>query len=118
MPRKPTTAAEYLNSLPPATRSVVDRVRAVVVELVPEVDERLSYDILGFSVEGRRLVHVGGWAKHVSLYPVPLMVDAVAQEIAPYLSGRSTIKLPLDADVAERVTRLLLPAYLVAADRH
>jgi uncharacterized protein YdhG (YjbR/CyaY superfamily) len=38
---------------------------------------------------------MAGWKHHVSVYPVPRGDDALDADLAPYLSGQSTIKLPL-----------------------
>ncbi len=36
---------EFLNYLPAGERAIVDRLRAIVLETVPEADERLSYNV-------------------------------------------------------------------------
>ncbi|MEL6713014.1 MAG: DUF1801 domain-containing protein, partial [Planctomycetota bacterium] len=50
-PKKPTTVAEYLDSLPPDRREAIEAVRAVVNENIdPQVKEAISYGMLGWVV--------------------------------------------------------------------
>lgn len=94
----PDDVTAYLDRLPAAPREVVDKVRGTVLQVIPEATESISYDIPTFWIDGRRIVHVAGWAKHVSLYPVP-PDEALTAELAPYLSGKGTLKFPLSAPV-------------------
>jgi uncharacterized protein YdhG (YjbR/CyaY superfamily) len=59
------------------------------------------------TMDGTSLLHFAGWKKHISLYPAPEGDAALEQDLAPYLSGKGTVKLPLDEpfpyDVVERV---------------
>jgi uncharacterized protein YdhG (YjbR/CyaY superfamily) len=94
----PATVEEYLTRLPGGTREVVDEIRRIAVEVLPDPTESISYGMPTFSVAGRRVVHIGGWAQHVSLYPVPSAVELQA-ELAPYLAGRGTLKFPLSGPI-------------------
>lgn len=98
----------YVAALPERTRTVVEEIRRRVHDAVPGTDEGISYDMPTFSRDGRAFVHVAAWAKHVSLYPVPEVDDVLAAEVAPYLSGRGTLKLPLAQEIPyDLVSRLV-----------
>ena len=103
----------YVAALPTATAPVVAEIRRRIHEAVPDAGETISYDMPTFTRDGRSFVHVAGWAKHVSVYPVPEVDDALEAEVAPYRSGRSTLKLPLSQEIPyDLVARL---AALLAA---
>ena len=89
----------YVAALKPAPAAVVTEVRRRVHEAVPGAGETISYDMPTFTLDGRPFLHLAGWAKHVSVYPVPELDEALGAEVAPYRSGRSTLKLPLAQDV-------------------
>ena len=104
-----TDIDDYLASLAPAPAEVVSEIRRRVHESVPDAAETISYDIPTFTRGGRAFVHVAGWAKHVSLYPVPEVDAELATQVAPYLSGRGTLKLPLAQEIPyDLVQRLLV----------
>jgi uncharacterized protein YdhG (YjbR/CyaY superfamily) len=106
----PATVEEYLAQLPEGARVVVDEIRRIAAETLPDPTESMSYDMPTFSVAGRRIVHIGGWAKHVSLYPSP-SGDDVQADLAPYLAGKGTLKFPLSGpipyDLIARIIRSL-----------
>ena len=95
---RPATVEEYLAQLPEGARVVVDEIRRIAVETLPDPTESISYDMPTFVVGGRRIVHIGGWAKHVSLYPSPSGDDLQA-DMAPYLSGKGTLRFPLSSPI-------------------
>jgi uncharacterized protein YdhG (YjbR/CyaY superfamily) len=86
----------YLAGLPETTRSALDAVRGVVREIVPGADETISYGIPTFSLQGRAIVHVAAWKRHLSLYPVPRAEGDLQEELAAYRSGPGTLRFPLD----------------------
>ena len=107
----PVALEDYLAALSPAVRAVLDDIRGIVLEEFPTATESISYDIPTFSVAGKRLVHVGGWARHVSIYPVPKSDEQLLADLGPYLSGKGTLKFevskPVPYDLVRRVVRSL-----------
>ena len=41
-------------------------------------------------------MYFSGWKRHVSVYPIPDAGSELALKIAPYQSGKGTLKFPLD----------------------
>ncbi len=97
---------EYIEALPADVRPLMQGVRRSIHTVVPEVGETISYAMPTFTLDGRPLVHVAAWKKHIGLYPLPAMDDDLARAVAPYRGTESTLRLPLDAvpfDLLERV---------------
>jgi uncharacterized protein YdhG (YjbR/CyaY superfamily) len=46
-------------------------------------------------VTGRAFLHVGVWAHHVAIYPVPAGDEQFEALVASYRSGRSTLRFEL-----------------------
>jgi uncharacterized protein YdhG (YjbR/CyaY superfamily) len=87
--------AAYMAGLPPAARTDLDSVRAIVRDLVPDAEETISYGIPTFSLAGRSFVHAAAWKRHLSLYPVPRVDAGLERELQPYRSGPGTLRFPL-----------------------
>ena len=85
----------YVASLPADVRPVVAEIRRRIHVALPEAGEKLSYRIAGFTLNGKTVVHVGGWKTHVSVYPVPDAGPELADRLGPYLQGPGTLKFPL-----------------------
>lgn len=102
---------DYVTAAPEAARAHLADLVALVRAELPGAGEKLAYGMPTFTREGRAVVHVAGWAKHVSVYPFPGEDEDLARDAAAYLSGASTLKLPLSEplplDLLARVVRAL-----------
>ena len=102
-----TTVDEYLAQLPDRTRVVVEQLRAVVREVIPDAVETISYGIPTFDIAGRHVVHIGGFERHVGLYPTPSGMEEFAAELAPYVRGKGSVRFaldePLPVDLVRRI---------------
>src|SRR5690242_9561180 len=112
MTAHPATVDDYVAALPDDARAHLDRVRRLVLETVPGATESISYGMPTFTVDGRKLVHVGAWKQHLGLYPLPAMPDDLAREAAPYRGTENTLRLPyreeLPTALLGRVLELLV----------
>lgn len=95
MPEKFTTVADYLASFPPDVQKILDKARGAVRKAAPGAKEVISYQIIAFEVEGRRVVYLAGWKNHIGLYPIPVFEGEFEQEVAPYRAAKDTLRFPL-----------------------
>ena len=94
------TVDAYLAAQPPATRVVLERVRAAIRKAVPAAEECISYQIPAYKLPGGTVIHFAGWKAHFSLYPASaLIVEAFADELAGRIASKGTIRFPLDERV-------------------
>lgn len=102
---------EYVASFPDSVQEVLEQVRQRVLAVVPDAEEKISYQIPTITSQGKPVVHFAGWKSHLSLYPGPEGDDELAAAIAPYVAGKGTLKFPLDKpipyDLIERVVQRL-----------
>jgi uncharacterized protein YdhG (YjbR/CyaY superfamily) len=100
------TVDDYIAGFPEATQEVLQELRRRVHAAVPDAEERISYQIPTFAVDGQYVIYVAGWKNHVSIYPVPEGDAELDVDLAPYLSGQGTMKLslntPIPWDVVDR----------------
>ncbi len=112
MADRPTSVDEYVDALPEASRTAMEGVRRSIRAVVPGVVETISYAMPTFTLDGRPLVHVAAWKKHIGLYPLPPLEGTLAEDVAPYRAATDTMRLPLNReipyDLVERVVAVLL----------
>ena len=87
---------EYLDALPDAVRPLMEQVRRSIHAVVPDVGETISYSMPTFTLDGKPLVHVAAWKKHIGVYPLPDMDDDLTRDVEPYRGTPGTLRLPLD----------------------
>jgi uncharacterized protein YdhG (YjbR/CyaY superfamily) len=93
------TVDEYISAFPDATQDLLQELRRRVLAALPDAEERISYQIPTFAVDGQYVIYIAGWKNHVSIYPIPDGDEALDADLAPYRSGQGTIKLPLKQPV-------------------
>ena len=74
----------------------LNAIRTMIRSLLPEAQHVISYAIPTIKVDGQSVVHFAGWAKHISVYPVPRSDAALLTELDPYVSGKGTLAFPLN----------------------
>jgi len=95
MADKASTVDEYIAGFPLATRSILEEMRATIRRAVPNAGEAISYGIPTYQLDGRDIVYLAAWKRHVSVYPLPGGDPDLIAEMAPYQSGKGTLRFPL-----------------------
>ena len=90
---------EYIASFPDEVQKILEEIRATIKAAAPEAEEKISYQIPAFELNGRNLIHFAGWNRHISMYPIPAGDEAFEKKISQYVAGKGTLKFPLDEPV-------------------
>jgi uncharacterized protein YdhG (YjbR/CyaY superfamily) len=99
---------QYINSFSPEVQVVLQAARKTIRAADPGLQESISYGIPTFSIGGRPAVYLGGWKKHISLYPIPELDETLEPQLAPYLSGAGTARFPLDKPIPHELITALV----------
>jgi uncharacterized protein YdhG (YjbR/CyaY superfamily) len=94
----PTTIDEYIAIFPPDVQELLQQVRKTIKEAAPGAEETIKYQMPTFTLKGN-LVHFGAFKKHIGFYPVPSGIEAFAEELAPYRTGKGSIQFPFDEPI-------------------
>ena len=87
----------YIAALPEDRRRVMELLRQTIAEAAPDASEAISYKMPAFKMDGRFLVSYDAFKDHYSLFPASDgMIEELGDELAPYLSGKGTIRFPAD----------------------
>lgn len=92
-----TTIDEYIAGCPEEVRPIVQQLRQVINDVVPDAVETIRYRMPTFKLNGSAFIYFAAWKHHVSLYPYMSTMDALSPETAAYkTSGKGTIQFPLN----------------------
>jgi uncharacterized protein YdhG (YjbR/CyaY superfamily) len=109
----PATVDEYFAQATPEARERLGKLRTAIRSVVPDATETISYQMPAFRAEGRMLVWYAAFRGHSSLFPANArVVEALGDELKPYLSGRGTIRFPLDEPIPEALVRRVVEVRL------
>jgi uncharacterized protein YdhG (YjbR/CyaY superfamily) len=106
-PQQPTTIDDYIATLPDDVQPILQNVRQAIRAALPDAEERIRYGMPAIMLNDRYALHFAGWKKHVGLYPIPVLTDALEAEIAPYRTHKDSLRFlysrPIPYDVIERL---------------
>jgi uncharacterized protein YdhG (YjbR/CyaY superfamily) len=107
MTRSPEIDA-YIDAFDEPVRGRLRLLREAIAAEAPEATERMAYGLATWH-QGENLVHIGGFAKHVGLYPGPEAIVAFAEALSgwPTSKGAAQFALdrPLPVDLVREITR-------------
>jgi uncharacterized protein YdhG (YjbR/CyaY superfamily) len=90
---------EYIDRFPEDVQNVLHKIRALINEVVPDAEEKISYQIPTFTLNGSYLIYFAGFKNHVSVYPAPRGTAQFKKELAAYEGGKGTVRFPLDQPI-------------------
>lgn len=101
------TVDEYIAEFPPATRKVLEELRALIRATAPSATEKISYAIPTFHLNGN-LVHFAAFERHVGFYPTPSGIEAFREELKPYKTAKGSVQFPLDQPLPKDLIRRMV----------
>ena len=108
---KPTTIDEYIATCPANVQPILEHIRQIVREVAPEAQERISYQMPAFYLDGY-FFYYGAFKKHIGIYP-PLSGDEPWQQaLAPYRGEKGNLKFPLHEPIPYDLIRQVAEAQL------
>ena len=98
----------YIASFPPDAAFILERLRETVHKAAPGVTEGFKYDMPVFRLGDDYVFYMGGWKKHVGLYPIYPQAPGLEAELAPLRTSKDTVKLVYSKPIPyPLVTRLV-----------
>lgn len=99
----------YVKSYHKDIQTRLNAIRKIIKKNAPEAAESISYGMIGYKLDGRPLVYLGGFKNHVGFFAMPSGTAAFKKRLMKYETVKSAIQfqhgepIPLKL-VAEIVT--------------
>ena len=104
----PQSIDDYIASAPEAVRAVLAAVRATVRAAAPAAEERISYRMPAFFLDGP-LVYFAAFKKHIGFYP-PVRSVSLQPELARYAGPKGNLQFPLSEPMPHALIASLVEA--------
>jgi len=92
------TIDEYIALQPEENVFILEKIRQVIRDLVPDAEEKISYGIPTFKLHGN-LVHFAAYKNHIGFYPGASGVAQFSSELSKYNTSKGTIQFQLDEEI-------------------
>jgi uncharacterized protein YdhG (YjbR/CyaY superfamily) len=107
-PQQFESVENYISTFPAEVQTVLQAARKTIHAAAPGAQESISYGIPTFSIDGRPVVYLAGWKKHISVYPMPELDELLQEQADSYLSGKGTAKFPLGKPIPYELIKVLV----------
>lgn len=101
------TVAQYIQTFPKETQSILENIRAIIVKKAPNAVESISYGMPAYKTTGKPLVYFAGYKNHIGLYATPSGHSQFADALSGYKQGKGSVQFPLSQpipyDLIERI---------------
>lgn len=115
--REPAIDA-YLGGVSPTDRALLQALRQAIHDLVPEVEECISYRLPAFRFQGRVIAGFSGTSKGCSYYPFSgTTLKTLARDIEGYEKTKSALHFGTEKPLPKSLVRKLLQARIAEATR-
>ncbi len=92
-----TDVDEYLRDVEEPKRSTLEALRGMILEIVPEAEQIISYRVPAFRVGGKTIAGFAAFKDHLSYLPFSgSVLEALGDELEGYSMTKSALHFPID----------------------
>jgi uncharacterized protein YdhG (YjbR/CyaY superfamily) len=92
------TVDEYIQTFPKPVQKKLESIRQLVRELAPEAQEKISYQMPTFFLNGN-LVYFAAFKNHIGFYPTPNGISSFQKELSKYKHAKGSVQFPMDEEL-------------------
>ena len=94
---RPKTVDDYIAAAPTDKRAALTKLRNTIKAAAPKATELVSYDMVGYKQEAKRVAYFAYWKAHVALYGTSRnFIETHAADLEPYVQSKGTLQFPAD----------------------
>ncbi|HUR12305.1 MAG TPA: DUF1801 domain-containing protein [Flavitalea sp.] len=106
--RTPNNIDEYIDRFPEKSQRILEEIRKTIRKASPDAEEKISYAIPTFTLNGHYLIYFAAYKTHISIYPAPRGNEIFKEELSHYKGGKGTVQFPLDKPIPLKlITRIV-----------
>ena len=89
---------DYIQQFDSDKQSLLQSLRRLISELVPEATETINYKMPTFRYNGN-LIHFAMFKNHLGVYPGAEAIEFFQNDLTDYKTSKGAIQLPLDKEI-------------------
>ncbi len=104
---------EYLSAVDEPKRGTLEALRRVILEIVPEAEQVISYRVPAFRVQGKIVAGFAAFTNHLSYLPFSgSVLEQLGDELGGYTMTKSALHFPIDRPLPASLVKKLIAARL------
>jgi uncharacterized protein YdhG (YjbR/CyaY superfamily) len=104
---------KYLRAVDEPKRTTLEALRGMIMEIVPEAEEVISYRVPAFRVQGKVVAGFAAFKDHLSYLPFSgSVLGQLADELHGYAMTKSALHFPVDRPLPRSLVKQLIAVRL------
>jgi uncharacterized protein YdhG (YjbR/CyaY superfamily) len=109
---------EYLRSVDEPRRSALERLRATILEIIPDAEQVISYGLPAFRIRGATVAGFAAFKNHLSYVPFSgSVLGQLGDELAGYKKTKSSLHFDVERPLPKALVKKLIAIRLAEVDR-
>lgn len=99
----------YLAALDEPKRTALEHLRSMILEIVPNAEQCISYGMPAFKLEGKAVAGFAGFKNHLSYLPHSgSVLPALSGELSHYSMSKGALRFPINTPLPKVLVRKLV----------
>jgi uncharacterized protein YdhG (YjbR/CyaY superfamily) len=103
---------DYLENLDPEQKAGLERIRVIAKEIVPDVEEVISYRMPVLKYKGAYLIGFAAFKDHLSLFPGAEPIEDLKRKLTGFKLSKGTIQFTPDNPIPEALVKEIIAVCL------
>ena len=99
---------KYIAGFDPEIQDRLKEMRKTILDEMPDAEEKIGYGLPTYKLDGKNIVHFGGFKQHTGFYPTPSGLTAFEKELAKYKASKGSIQFPHTAPLPLPLVRKIV----------
>ncbi|HSJ71946.1 MAG TPA: DUF1801 domain-containing protein [Acidimicrobiia bacterium] len=101
----------YLGNLDEPARSTLEDLRRVILDIVPDAEQGMSYGVPAFRSNGKAIAGFAAYRSHLSYLPHSgTVLETLAAEVSGYATSKGALQFPIDSPLDRDLVAKLIAA--------
>ena len=103
-----TVVDDYLKNVSEPQKSVLEHVRQVIKQAIPDAEDVITYAMPGFKYKKRYLVAFNAFKDHMSIFPGAKAAEKMAAQLKDYKVSKGTIQFTTEHPLSDSLIQELI----------
>ena len=103
-----TETEKYIAQFPEDVRDILNEIRQIIVEEVPEATEKIAYGMPGFYLNKKPMVYFAAYKNHIGFYATPTGHEEFKKELSVYKQGKGSVQFPIKDEIPYQLIRKIV----------
>lgn len=100
---------DYLAALDEPKRGTLERLRASILEIVPDAEQGISYGMPAFRLDGKVIAGFAAFKNHLSYLPHSgSVLPELADDLAAYTTSKGALQFKIDRPLPKALVKKLI----------